>query len=82
MRRRRTEITIETERVLVFSRPSRLVAWCDGCGAQAEMVTADEAALIAGVSSRTVYRWVEAGRLHFAEPERGALLVCLKSLSQ
>jgi excisionase family DNA binding protein len=44
------------------------------------MVTADEAARLARVSSRTVYAWVEAGRLHFMEMSDGRLIICLDSI--
>jgi excisionase family DNA binding protein len=44
------------------------------------MVTPDEAARLAGVTTRTVYRWIEAGKVHFAETPEGLLLVCPNSL--
>ena len=80
MRRKRTEITIETERVLVVSRSNKLITWCGGCGAHVEMLTADEAALLAGVSTRAIFRWAEAGQIHFAETPEGLLLVCPNAL--
>ena len=45
------------------------------------MGTPDEAAILAHVSSRTIYRWVEAETIHFAETPDGLLLICLNSLS-
>jgi len=39
-----------------------------------------EAAVLSGVSVRTVYRRVEAGKVHFLETPLGALRVCLHSL--
>ena len=44
------------------------------------MITPDEAAQLCQVSSRTIYRRIESGRLHFAETEKGFALVCLQSL--
>jgi predicted site-specific integrase-resolvase len=44
------------------------------------MVTLDQAARIARVSSRTIYRWVEAEKVHFIESAEGTLLVCLNSI--
>ena len=44
------------------------------------MITANQAAIVAGVNSRTIYRWVEADRLHFIETPEGLLLVCLNSI--
>lgn len=81
MWKKRTEITIETNRIVVISRRGLSArAWCSACGARVSMVTADEAARLARVSSRTVYAWVEAGRLHFMEISDGRLLICLDSI--
>lgn len=44
------------------------------------MLAPDKAALLAGVSPRTMYRWVETGRVHFAESPDGQLFICLASL--
>jgi len=43
------------------------------------MVTPDEAAIISRVNTRTIYRWVEMGAVHFME-HSGQLWVCLNSL--
>jgi len=78
---RRTEITIETSRRLVirrFSGGSR--SWCAECSAEVWMITPTQAAVIAEVSSRTIYRWIEEGKLHFTE-SLGVLLVCDTSLT-
>jgi hypothetical protein len=80
--KKRLEITIDTERVFVIRRGSRsATAWCGACGQRVTMITPDEAAITAHVSTRAVYRLVEAGRLHFLEVPDGLLLVCLNSLS-
>ena len=79
--KRRTEITIETQRLLMFSkRKLSVVAWCARCGERVRMVTTDEAARMAGVSPRTIYRQIEAEKLHFMETTEGLLLVCINSL--
>lgn len=81
--KRRTEITIETQRVLMINRRRvSAVAWCDGCGWQVRMIKPDEAAVWAGLSTRTIYRWIEARQLHFVEGTEGSLLICLRSLSE
>ena len=83
--KKRTTITVETERVLIISRRAgRRVraspAWCAECSASVEMVPPEVAAALARVSLRTIYRWVEADRLHFTETAEGALLICLNSI--
>jgi len=81
--RRRIEITVETDQVLVVKKPGRAVsAWCGECNRRVRMATAEQAALLAGVSTRQLYRWVEASKLHFTETPEGLLLVCLDSLAQ
>jgi hypothetical protein len=79
---RRTEITVETHRTLrisVRSRRSRL--FCPGCAAEVEMVSADVAARVAGLSEREVFRLVESGGLHHTGAPDGRLLVCLNALA-
>jgi hypothetical protein len=44
------------------------------------MVTAGQAAEVAGTSERAVYREVEQGRFHFTETARGQLRLCLNSV--
>ena len=78
---KRTEITIETDRIVVLSRrKDSVVSWCHECGQRTKMVTVDEAAAIAGVTSRTMYRWADAEKLHFTETAAGVLMICCASL--
>jgi len=79
-RRSRIEITVET-RLMVIRRVTNLThVWCNGCSSPVQWITQEEAAARAGVSTRTIYRWVEAGQLHVIETEKQALLICLNSL--
>ena len=81
--KRRTAITIETDRVFVIRRRGgSVLAWCAECAEQVKMVTPDEAAVFSRVSSRTIYRWVEAEKLHFEETPDGVLFICLSSLQK
>jgi hypothetical protein len=78
---KRTEITIETDRIVVLSRRTvSVVSWCNECSQRTKMVTVDEAATIAGVTSRTMYRWADAEKLHFTETAEGVLMICFSSL--
>lgn len=79
--RRRTEITIETEEVIVIRQQKRLLrACCSECAQQVIMLTVDQAAAVANKSSRLIYRMAEAGSIHFLETREGFLLICLQSL--
>ena len=76
-----TEITVETERVLVIRRHYRVVEeWCDGCQDSVLMVRPDQAAAVAGRTLREIFNEVEAAALHFVERSDGMLLICLNSL--
>jgi hypothetical protein len=80
--KKRIEITIETDRmILIGKRRLRRVAWCAACAQEVRMVSVDEAAAIAHASSRMIYQRVEAGTIHFTETPEGWLLICLNSLS-
>ena len=80
---KRTEVTIESETVVVLrSGTSPLRAWCEGCEAASVMLTPDAAASIAGMTTQALYARVEAGLIHFTELPDGALLVCSASLGR
>lgn len=79
--RRRTETTIEAHEVWVVRGARRASAeWCHECAGHAVMLTPEDAATLINITTRTLYRWVEAGQVHFREADDGALLVCLSSL--
>jgi hypothetical protein len=78
---RRMRITIQTERLLVINRSRSLYSLCAACGDEVRMVTIDQAAVLARVTSREIYREVEAGMIHFIETTEGSLLICVNSLN-
>lgn len=60
--RSKTEIIIEASRTLTISGFTRSrLAKCEVCGRYVQMVSADEAAILGRVSSRTIYLMIEAG---------------------
>ncbi len=78
--RTRTEIMLEMDRWIVVNRPGKR-RWCSTCALHVEMMTIDDAALLAQVSSRTIFNWAESGALHVSETPQGLLLVCPNSLN-
>lgn len=79
--KRRRKILLEITQLLVIKRSGDAgLAWCVTCARNVHMISTDNAAIIARQSTRTIYRWVEAGRLHFTEQPEGRLLICLDSL--
>ena len=74
-------ITIETHEVLVIRRPKKQASgWCDKCAAIVELLTADQAAQMKGVSVRVIFRQIELDQFHFWESEAGGILLCLPSV--
>lgn len=79
----KTEIIVETHRILTIKGGSRYrFGWCEACGGQVRMTTADEAAMLASVATRVIYQLIEARELHFVETSSGMVLICLKSLGK
>lgn len=56
-------------------------ARCTECDGDSEMVPIEVAAKRARVTSRTMYRVIEAGHIHFDETADGSLLLCSVSLA-
>ena len=80
--RRRTETTTESHEIWVIRRlGGASPAWCGECADRSTMLVPEAAAKLSNVTTRTIYRWVEAGRVHFAEAADGSLLICLASLT-
>lgn len=81
---KRMEITIEFERQTVIRRvqATDTKVICLLCVKEVEMLTTDEAALIAKCSSRAIFGWCEIGWLHFTETAEGLLLICSHSLGE
>ncbi len=76
-------MTIETEENIVLHTAKGrhpCLMWCPACRRQVEMVTPEQAAQIAGVSPRTIYRWIEAGTIHSVE-DCGHPLICRPALA-
>lgn len=80
--RRRLEITIQ-RRELTLSVAGKAPApeLCPSCQCEVNMLPVDVAAKAAGISPRTLYRWIEQDRVHYRELSDGTILVCEKSLT-
>lgn len=80
--KRRTEITIETERILAMTNANLTIyADCASCAKRVQFLKTDDAAKVSGKSSRQIFRLVENERLHFQETPEGSLLICAASLN-
>ncbi len=68
--------------VLIINRPFvSPQKRCERCTEPSGMITPDEAAALCDVSTRTVYRWLESGAIHFSETAGEGVLICLVSLA-
>jgi hypothetical protein len=83
-KKRVTEIMIETRQVTVRRHHATpLSAWCADCADTVQMLTAEQAAEISGLSVRAIYRQLEQGRFHLLESLDGQQIrLCLNSVSQ
>lgn len=80
---RRTVVTVETDRILVIRRRGGpILARCEACARQVEMLAPDEAAVLIRAGARVIYRRMEAGRVHFTETADGRTYICLSSLQE
>jgi hypothetical protein len=78
--RKRTEITIETDRLLIIRRRRTARFWCPECRREVEMVSVAEAEALTGVTRPMLGECADALGWHFAESPDKATLICLESL--
>ncbi len=81
--RRRREITIETRQIVAVrgrAKMHRERVFCKECAGESEMLLIQDAARVANLSQRHLFRQVEAGVLHSIETPDGQLSVCLNLL--
>lgn len=82
MSTRRTEKMVEIHEFYVIrSASGSLPPLCGECSlGDAIMVAPEQAAVLAQVPVRTIYRWVEVGSIHYKEGSDGSIIVCVRSL--
>jgi hypothetical protein len=80
--RRRAEIIVETEEVLVVRKSRFTQAWREKCGESVALITDEDAATLTGASLDLVRQRARAGELHSTEMADGQLIICLEGLFQ
>ncbi|HEV8370818.1 MAG TPA: hypothetical protein VGQ39_22915 [Pyrinomonadaceae bacterium] len=79
--KRKATVTVETERVLVISQSRGAIEhWCEECKATVRMIGVSEAAAIAGLPERVIFRLTETRKIHFTETAEGRSLFCIDSI--
>jgi len=78
---RRTEVTVETDEIMIIRCSRGVLAHpCAECPETGVMITPEQAAMMIGTNIRAIFRWLEAGRVHYSETPEGSLLVCPDSI--
>jgi len=77
---RRTEVTVETDEILIISHRVAFTELCAACGQAAGLVPPEQAAALTSIPIDTICSLVETGVVHHLKTGHGVLLVCLKSL--
>ena len=77
---KRTEITIETDQVVIIRRRHSSRAWCRECGSEVDMVGLGEVGALTGMSGQPLQDHAQGRGWHLFEGERETTLICLPSL--
>ena len=77
---KQTKITIETESLLILRGRTSLLAWCQQCGGEAEMIPLEGMGVISNLPSPEVDAWIESEDIHRSQAPDGKTLICLNSL--
>jgi hypothetical protein len=78
---KRTEITIETDQIVVVRKRQLPVrSWCRECGREVEMVDVKEAEALTGAPQAMLSSAGEHRGWHWSQAEDGSPLVCLDSV--
>jgi hypothetical protein len=87
---KRTEITLETDRIWVIRRSHSRRAWCAECGREVDMVMVKEAAALLGMTQPMLSQPLttqpmlpgcgDSGGWHWSQAADGSPLVCVESV--
>lgn len=77
---KRTEITVETDKLLIVRRHRSTRIWCQECGCEVDMVSLGEAGALTGLTGKALSDCAGARRWHVPKGQEGTELVCLESL--
>ena len=79
--KRRVRITVESDRVWIIRQCGSLTrTWCEGCGAEVEFVSMEQASAVTGRSVDEVRVSVLIAKLHTSAGGGKAMRICLRSL--
>ena len=77
---RRTEVTIETERVVTIRRRRSLRVWCRECGRVVDAIGVEQAGALSGARQPDLSDHAGANAWHVCEGGDREMLICLDSV--
>jgi hypothetical protein len=77
---KQTRITIESDSLFILRGQSSTRAWCQQCGADAEMIALENVGVVSNLNGPSLEAWLNSGELHRSQAGDGSALVCLNSL--
>jgi len=78
--RKRMEVTVETNQVLIMRRRRSVRCWCRECGREVEMVELKEAEARMGMTQAMLGDGQWGRAWHWSQADDGSPLLCLESL--
>jgi hypothetical protein len=76
----RTEITIQTDRLVLIRGGRSRRAWCHQCGREVEMVGLSQATAVVGGNKPVLPDSAQSQGWHVSEDQNGSPLICLESV--
>ena len=74
----RSEVMFEVEETIVVRENAPTLLFCGPCGRDVPMLTPQAAGMMAGLTEREIFRFVESDLVHFIEC--GRVLICIESV--
>ncbi len=77
---KQTNVTIETDSLLILRGRSSNRSWCPLCAAEGEMVEVENLRVVSNLESHALEEWLNSAQLHRLQSPGGSTLICLYSL--
>jgi len=77
---KRTNITIETDSLLILRSRNSRRAWCPLCAIESEVIALDNVGVISNLEPPALEEWLNSEELHRSQAADGSVLICLNSL--
>jgi hypothetical protein len=78
--RKRIEIDIQTDQVLIIRRRRATRMWCRECGCEVDMLNLNAAQTLSGLKPSALRQYIENKAWHSSKDQDGQPLLCLESL--